>query len=206
MAAAPHLECDVFGRVGSTPSMPTNYYVVDLRVHSYIGAGPIGFSELSRLGFWQRDGRFGTQSKSPMNKIPTEQEIEQLEKKLAVLRHEREEAKKTLLTAVNSDSFLSTLSKADLVALARRIQTKLTGGHRKVRGSKVPDDLKAQLMDAIRGNEYSLSQLSEIFNLSISYISRIKKEMKESGELVLNAYTDVPLRNKAGSEPNHAVA
>ncbi len=127
--------------------------------------------------------------------VPTEQEINQVEIRLKEMRAQREEAKKQIVAALRSDHILSTLGRDELIALMRKIQNKIQGNHRKVRGSPVSEELKASLISALKEETYTLSQLERMFNLSVSYISRVKKQLREEGQ-VMNAYEDHQLQHQ----------
>ncbi len=133
-------------------------------------------------------------------KIPTEREIAEVEAHLANLKKIREQARKgELLAAMKDKSFIDSLSTAERMTLMRALQEGLSQGHKKRRGAPVAGDLKSDLIDAINAGDYTLGQLSRMFNLSVSYISRTKKEMREETERnqspVQNAYQDKPLKH-----------
>jgi hypothetical protein len=141
-------------------------------------------------------------------KIPIEKEIQSLEHKLEQLKSQRDEAKRAILAAVKSEEILGSLDREELSGLMKRIQQKLTGQHKKRRGSPVGEELKKDLIAAIREDHYSLSQLERMFNLSVSYISRVKKELREEGKLrgpILNAYEDHQLNHQQAPNGNHHV-
>ena len=71
----------------------------------------------------------------------------------------------------------------------KALQRRLASGHKKVRGSRVSSELKANLIAAIKQGDYTLSQMASIFNLSISYISRVKAELQKANP-IQNAYED----------------
>lgn len=124
--------------------------------------------------------------------IPSDREIEEAERHLAILRKSRDEAKRVIASAIKSDDILMSLGRDELASLLKRIQSRLTGQHRKVRGSRVPPELKDSLKEALMAGDRTLSQLGDMFNLSVSYISRVKRELGLTG--VRNAYTDHPLK------------
>jgi hypothetical protein len=131
-------------------------------------------------------------------KIPTEKEIQDLEARAAQLRQAREQAKKEFLNAFKTGEVVNALSASEAMGLMRLLQSKFQGARRKVRGSVVNPELKASLEDALKQGQYTLSQLEKMFNLSVSYISRVKKEMREKGILppLPTGYTDHPLRHQ----------
>lgn len=138
----------------------------------------------------------------PTKKIPSEREIKEQESKLLQMREIRAEAKRMALEGLSE--LVSDLDSNDAMSLMKLLQSRLRGSHKKVRGSRVSHELKSSLEAAIKGGEYSLSQMEKIFNLSISYISRVKREMKERGEIPMNAYTDRQLNHQKKEE--HAAA
>jgi DNA-binding GntR family transcriptional regulator len=139
-------------------------------------------------------------------KVPTERDIKSLEQRLAEMRDARKAAKNEVLQAMKSDEFFDMLESNELLSIMRRIQKRLLGNHKRNRGSPVPDTLKEALIDTLKQGDKapSLSAMADMFNLSVSYISRIKKELKDSGKLepVRNAYSDDP----EFKLPEHAVA
>lgn len=127
-----------------------------------------------------------------INGVASDEEISEMERKLAEMKRLREDAAKVVAAAMKYESALDVLGRDDLLRLMRRIQAKLSDGHRKVRGSRVSGDLKRSLVEALQTGCYTLSQLESMFNLSKSYISRVRKELSDSGKLhpVMNAYED----------------
>ncbi len=131
--------------------------------------------------------------------VPTEREIADLEKRVEQMKQAREEAKKQILTAMKSDEILNSLGKEELLGLMKKIQSRMRGHHKKVRGSPVSDELKNNLISALQQGDHTLGQLEEMFGLSVSYISRIKKELKDAGKLkgpIMNAYEDHQLHHQ----------
>ena len=127
------------------------------------------------------------------SKFPTEREIQEIEHQLEEMRARREEAKQLILQAFKSGEVVNSLSPGEAMALMKQLQAKLHGARKKTRGSPVSDELKKNLESALMDGNHTLSQLEKMFGLSVSYISRIKQEMRERGELppletVMNAY------------------
>lgn len=110
--------------------------------------------------------------------IPTDEDIAAAERHVEEMKAARESAKQSILANIKSaDDILSFLSGEESLKLMKALQNKLKAGHRKVRGSPVPAELKKNLESALKQGEFSLAQLEKIFNLSISYISRVKKDL-----------------------------
>jgi hypothetical protein len=134
-------------------------------------------------------------------KFPTEREIHEIEKRLEEMRARREEAKQLILQAFKSGEVINSLSPHEAMGLLKQLQARLHGARTKRRGSPVPPELLENLKTALKEGRHTLSQLEKMFGLSISYISRVKSEMREGGELAqitdnktLNAYEDRPLQ------------
>lgn len=133
-------------------------------------------------------------------KFPTEKEIHEIERQLEEMRARREEAKQLILQAFRSGEVIASLSPQEAMGLLKQLQQRLHGARQKRRGSPVSPELQENLKTAIKEDRHTLGQLERMFGLSISYISRIKKEMRDKGELsspsdkVLNAYEDRPLK------------
>lgn len=134
----------------------------------------------------------------PTNQIPTVEEIQKVENRLMEMRRAREDAQKQLADALRSDDVINVLTPDQLVGLMKKIQNRIRGNHKRVRGSPVAPSLRAALESALIRQDRSLSQLSSLFNLSVSYISRVKKELRDAGKLeeVRNAYTDTQLKHQ----------
>jgi hypothetical protein len=131
-------------------------------------------------------------------KFPTEREIQETEKRLAEMRARREEAKQLILQAFKSGEVVNSLSPNEAMVLMKQLQARLHGARSKTRGSPVSPELKSNLEAALKAGNYTLSQMEKMFGLSISYISRIKQEMRNRGELppvegVINAYDDTQM-------------
>src|SRR5688572_11325048 len=124
-------------------------------------------------------------------KVPTEQDIAAQEAKLNEMRLAREEARKSLIATLKSQEMLAALSPEDAMQIMRALQMKMRGSRRRTRGVKVPETTKARLEHALIEGNYTLSELERTFNLSVSYISRIKRSLREAGKLdkdpVMNA-------------------
>ena len=134
-------------------------------------------------------------------RFPTEKEIQETEKRLAEMKAKREEAKQLILQAFKSGEVINSLTPNEAMTLMKQLQARLHGARTKTRGSPVSPELKSNLEAALKKvrqdgqPEFTLSHLEKMFCLSISYISRIKQEMRQRGELpphdgVLNAYDD----------------
>lgn len=115
--------------------------------------------------------------------IPTEEEIRETEAKLVAMKQAREEAKRSVIAALKSPDTLSSLTSDDALQLIRLLQLKLRGARRKVRGLKVPDAMKSQLEHALIEGGMTLSQMEKAFGLSVSYISRVKRALKDAGKI-----------------------
>jgi hypothetical protein len=131
-------------------------------------------------------------------KFPTEREIQETEKRLAEMRARREEAKQLILQAFKSGEVVNSLSPNEAMVLMKQLQARLHGARSKTRGSPVSPELKSNLEAALKAGNCTLSQMEKMFGLSISYISRIKQEMRNRGELppvegVINAYDDTQM-------------
>ena len=132
------------------------------------------------------------------SKFPTEREIQEIEHQLEEMRARREEAKQLILQAFKSGEVINALSTTEAMALLKQLQAKLHGARRKTRGSPVSPELKKNLEGALKEGRHTLSQLEKMFGLSVSYISRIKAEMRDEGllpplppiETTMNAYED----------------
>lgn len=133
-------------------------------------------------------------------RVPTEQEIQEAEARLHEMKQAREEAKQTILSTLKSQEMLNSLTTEDAIQLMKALQVRLRGARRKVRGLKVPDPLRNRLEQTLIEGELTLSQMEKMFGLSISYISRIKRKLRDEGKLnpndppILNAYEDHPLK------------
>jgi hypothetical protein len=127
--------------------------------------------------------------------IPSEREIKEMEIRIAEMKRIRENAKREVLGIIKDESLLDSLSASDALTIITRLQHKIKCNHVNRRGSPVSPELKANLISALKMGEMTLSEAHKMFNLSISYISRVKRELKDSGEIegygrVQNAYTD----------------
>lgn len=110
--------------------------------------------------------------------IPSQADIEEMERQLTEMKEARENAKKTVLASIKSvDDIPTLLSGEDMIRLMQSLQRRLRAGHRKVRGSPVPPELRHNLEFALQQGEFTLAQLEKIFNLSVSYISRVKHDL-----------------------------
>lgn len=128
-----------------------------------------------------------------LEKIPTEQEINQLLDRANKLREVRNKAKKFAMATFAE--LAEDMDVNDSVALMKLLQARIVGKHKKVRGSRVGPQLKQALVDAIKSGHYSNGDMATMFNLSISYISNVKRELKDAGEIARNVYTDRPLKH-----------
>lgn len=158
----------------------------------------------SRRSYEQRPWNFEPKIKPPIKmelvnlnkKVPTEREIADVEARLKAMRIARQEAKEKLLGTlkVMVDELPDALDPKEAMHLITILQAKLRGRHRKVRGSPVSTQLKDNLIAALKSNEsYTLSQLEKMFGLSVSYISRVKKEL---GLTRSQGYTDQQLNHQ----------
>lgn len=114
-----------------------------------------------------------------MIKIPSEQEIQEVESQLNEMKRVRQEATKRAFANVGDilDTLPDVLSTQDMVHLVSLINTRLKGGHKRVRGNPVPDTVRRNLEETLRKRQHTLAQLGKMFGLSISYISRVKHEI-----------------------------
>ncbi len=110
---------------------------------------------------------------------PTDQEIAELEKKLAEMKAAKEEYRKKAIVDVRQvlEVIPEALEVDEIIKLMALLNKRLKSDHKKVRGSPVSIELQANLDSALKLNQHTLSQLERLFGLSISYISRRKKEL-----------------------------
>lgn len=133
-------------------------------------------------------------------KVPSEKDIQRVAQQLSEMKQARDQARDHFLAQFKSEEFLGSLGKEELIGLVKRIQVKLRGTRRANRGTPVPPELRESLLAAIKQDNYSLSQMHQMFGLSISYISRVKGELRKAGQIqdkVLNAYEDRALVSHA---------
>jgi rRNA maturation endonuclease Nob1 len=130
-------------------------------------------------------------------KVPSDQDIAEVENRLNEMRAAREEARKTIISTLRSPEMLSALSNEDAVVIMKALQMKLRGNRKRQRGSPVDGAVKNRLEQALVEQDFTLAQLSKMFNLSVSYISRVKRALKQAKGPVLNAYEDHPLKHSA---------
>jgi AraC-like DNA-binding protein len=141
-----------------------------------------------------------TKPQTKMDKIPTSKEIEDAEARLNELKAKRTQAMQVVLASLRSKEVIDSLNPDEAISIMRVLQSKFAGARRRVRGSPVPKELKLQLTKALMDGEYTLSQLARMFNLSISYISRIKHELGLTG--VKNAYHDRQIHHQLHRQPD----
>lgn len=127
-------------------------------------------------------------------KVPSEREIADLEIRLAQMKKAREEAKRRVVEGIKAHlaDLPDALDSTETITLMKLLQTKLKGGHKKIRGNPVPAELRANLESALKERRHTLSQLEKMFGLSVSYISRVKKELG----LAVPRYTDQQLSHQ----------
>jgi hypothetical protein len=137
-------------------------------------------------------------------KVPTEREIAEIEGRLAQMKLARKKANESVFNSVkaNIEQLPEYLDSDTQMKLLKILQNRFRHGHRKVRGSTVPPVLKEELKAAIKSGAFTLGEMSKTFNLSISYISNVKKGMRDSGELA-GGYVDRPMTTQ---QPQQSVA
>jgi AraC-like DNA-binding protein len=110
--------------------------------------------------------------------IPSDNEIATLETKLAEMRKAKEEARKAALMQLRAsiDAIPDIIPPQEALPLIKLLERRVLAGRKNPRGTRVPEETKQKLIDALRTERHSLSDLEKMFNLSISYIARIKKE------------------------------
>lgn len=125
---------------------------------------------------------------------PSEQEIAKLEKQLSEMKAAREQAKKRIQVDIQSvvDEIPNALRVDQIIRLMAQLNKKLKSTRRRTRGSPVSDEIKQNLVDALKLNKYSLAELHNLFGLSISYISRIKHELGLTQPKAKAQVQDVP--------------
>jgi CRP-like cAMP-binding protein len=133
-------------------------------------------------------------------KIPSEKDIIDLEKRLLAMKAERESAKQAFLQALKTGEVISALSQAEAIQLMRQLQSRVQGARKRQRGAAVSPELKAQLEAALIQGGYTFTQLETMFGLSTSYMSRVKKELREQGKIKPEGYTDQQLQHQQPQE------
>ena len=111
--------------------------------------------------------------------IPSIDEVLQLEKRLNEMKQAREQARSEAIKQYKEviDQIPEVLPLEDAMSLLHVFERRLKFGHKKVRGSPVSPELKANLISALKMESHTLKQLEKLFGLSISYISNVKKEI-----------------------------
>lgn len=112
-------------------------------------------------------------------KVPSEREISDLEIRLSAMKKQREEAKKRAVQTIQSviEELPENIAVDDMLKITNAISQRLKSTHKKVRGNPVPSSLKNNLEAALKLGNYSLAQLERLFGVSISYISRVKRDL-----------------------------
>jgi transposase-like protein len=82
----------------------------------------------------------------------------------------------------------------------RQLQSRVQGARKRQRGAAVSPELKAQLEAALIQGGYTFTQLETMFGLSTSYMSRVKKELREQGKIKPEGYTDQQLQHQQPQE------